>query len=57
MKPKLEKQFGVAFMVFNQMLYRERNYMQLKAIFFDVYIVVSLKSILVYICLRHDIWY
>ena len=57
MKPKLEKQFGVAFMVFNQMLYRERNYMQLKAIFFDVYIVVSLKSILVYICLRHNIWY
>lgn len=57
MKPKLEKQFGVAFMVSNQMLYRERNYMQLKATFFDVYIVVSLKSILVYICLRHDIWY
>ena len=55
MKPKLEKQFGVAFMVSNQMLYRERNYMQLKATFFDLYIVVSLKSILVYICLRHDI--
>lgn len=55
MKPKLEKQFGVAFMVSNQMSCRERNYMQLKATFFDAYIVVSLKSILVYICLRHDI--